>query len=552
MASQRKSHQVSAAGPGFSFLAKNEFVIPLALFVAFLAVTLPGIAWGAPDIWHPDEVVRRSIDALHGDWQAFDETNYNHPALPPYMMYWLGRAVMAFGQAEREVLIAARVLSAVLTGLVIVMAYVITRRAGGNVYLAGLSGLFLVTASEMSHNGRFAHNDTFVTFFSTLAVLFILEYKLRDQRGWLYAAFFTIGLAASSKYNGISLIIVPVLVYLHTNRRELLNSPLRNFETLFLGGALAFLGYAVGTPRALLWMAYYLKRALTALIYNGNYGYQPDSLRGVLGQYTVFADGLGTAMFLLFITSAIWSGYKVAKAYRAKQNTEDPRAMLLLSILAIDLPIMLSYNFPMRFFLPLMPLFAVLSSLFIGDLYVRAKQTGTTLHPRLVLAGVAMILVLSFARVISVILLFSNDARIPASVFIKSLPTGTSLEHTEYPPSLPGEHFEREHNYPLFFQKAADQQLPVSNKYVFNDGEAGLDDRLTDYLVIDSFTADKFNDPYVCNAMQVECEFFAQLATGRSAHYRLLAGFEYSPPPFLPQIRIAFVNPEIRIYERIE
>ncbi len=552
MASRRKSNQATAPGPMYSFLSKNEFLIPLALFVLFLAVTLPGIAWGAPDIWHPDEVVLRSMEALKGDWQAFDETNYNHPALPPYMMYWLGRVVLAFGQTEGDVLIAARVLSAVLTGLVIVMAYRITRRMGGNLYLATLSGALLVAASEMSHNGRFAHNDTFVTFFSTLAVLLIIEYKIRAGRGWLYAAFFTIGLAASSKYNGISLIVVPVIVYLYSNRRELLKSPLRDFETLFLGGALAILGYVAGTPRALLWMAYYFKRAIPALIYNGNYGYQPDSLRGVLGQYAVFADGLGIVMFLLFIASAVWSGYKVVQAFRAKQNTEDLRAVILLSILAIDLPIMLSYNYPIRFFLPLMPLFAVLSSFFIGDMYALAKQTGKPLHARLVLAGVALMLLLSFARVISVILLFSNDARIPASAFMKTLPAETSLEHTEYPPSLPSEHFEREHNYPLFFRKSADQQLPVSKRFDFNAGEAGLNDRLTDYLVIDSFTADKFNDPYVCSAMQVECDFFAQLAAGESDHYRLLAAFEYAPPRFLPQIRIAFVNPEIYIYERIE
>ncbi len=71
-------------------------------------------------------------------------------------------------------------------------------------------------------------------------------------------------------------------------------------------------------------------------------------------------------------------------------------------------------------------------------------------------------------------------------------------------------------------------------------------------LLTDSFTADRFNNPYTCQTMQVECDFFRQLASGRSEHYRLLADFNYSPPWFLPRVQVDFVNPEIRLYERIK
>jgi len=49
----------------------------------------------------------------------------------------------------------------------------------------------------------------------------------------------------------------------------------------------------------------------------------------------------------------------------------------------------------------------------------------------------------------------------------------------------------------------------------------------------------------------VECDFFKQLETGQSAHYKLLAEFKYTLPRWLPQIQVDFVNPTIRIYERI-
>jgi hypothetical protein len=149
-------------------------------------------------------------------------------------------------------------------------------------------------------------------------------------------------------------------------------------------------------------------------------------------------------------------------------------------------------------------------------------------------------------------LMFINDARIPASEFIKTLPAGTSLEHTLYPPRIPLDHFDREHNYPIFFKKSLDDVAPTHRNYVYNAGETGLDDRLTDYLVADSFTIDRMKDPYICQSMQTECDFFNQLAAGRSAHYKLIADFSYSVPLYLPKLRISFVNPAIRIYERIQ
>ena len=300
-------------------------------------------------------------------------------------------------------------------------------------------------------------------------------------------------------------------------------------------------------------MAYYMKRMIPSLLYNANYWVQPDSIRGALGQYAVFLKGVGFPLFILFGLAVLWGCYKVfATSWRTGSLNENwGIGILLFAIFIIDLPIMTSYNYPIRFFLPLMPLFAVLSALFVSDMYAVAKKTGNRLYPRLMGVGLFLIVLISISRVVSTILLFINDSRIPATEYVASLPLNTSLEYTFYAPSIPSDHFEREHNYPLFFQKSPDQELPINKNYVYNDGEAGLDDRKTDYLVIDSFTSDKFNSPYTCANMQVECNFFKELETGQSDHYKLLAEFKYSLPAFLPQIQIDFVNPTIRIYERI-
>jgi 4-amino-4-deoxy-L-arabinose transferase-like glycosyltransferase len=535
------------------FLERYEFIIPLLLFALFLIFTLPGIAWGAPSIWHPDEVVYIALKGLY-EGTEFDAANFNHPHLPIYAMYWLGKILVAFGQTSKEVLIGARVLSAVLTGLTIVLTYLIPRRMGYNIYVSGLSALLLLSVSEMSHNGRFAHNDTFVTFFCTLTIFFLVQYIAKNHRGWLYAAFFAAGMAVSSKYIAITLVLVPVIVYLWTKGKAILKLSLDTFETLFIGGALTYLGYAVGTPKALTWMAYYFKRLIPALIYSSNYGVQPDSLRGIIGQYSVFLDAVGFPLFLLFFAAFLWGVYEVVWAYRANSlsNVERYRALLLLTILVLDLPIMASYNYyPTRFFVPLMPFFAILSALFIRDLYSLAKQSKNSIYPKLIGAGLMLIILFSLARSISVMLLFINDARIPATEYVASLPASASLEHTEYPPTIPENYFEREHNYPIYFRNTPDEPLLISKNYVYNIGEAGLDDRGTTYLVIDSFTSNKFDSAYTCELMQVECDFFKQLEAGETEHYKLIADFSYQLPPFLPQVEISFVNPEIRIYERI-
>src|SRR5512132_1609440 len=200
-----------------AFLEKHEFIIPLALSLIFIAFTLPRISWGAPNIWHPDEIVYISIRSLHENVD-FDSSNFNHPHLPIYAMLGLGKLLLAFGQTDREVLIAARILSTVLVGLTIVLTYFIPRRMGYNIFVAGMSGLLVLVNSEMIHNGHFAHNDTFVTFFSTLTILFLVLYKTKGQRGWLYATFYSAGLAISSKYSAVTLFVLPILVYLWMTR----------------------------------------------------------------------------------------------------------------------------------------------------------------------------------------------------------------------------------------------------------------------------------------------------------------------------------------------
>jgi hypothetical protein len=50
----------------------------------------------------------------------------------------------------------------------------------------------------------------------------------------------------------------------------------------------------------------------------------------------------------------------------------------------------------------------------------------------------------------------------------------------------------------------------------------------------------------------VECDFFKRLLAGEVTTFRLVEEFTYTLPSWLPDVFISAVNPEIRIYQRVQ
>jgi hypothetical protein len=129
------------------------------------------------------------------------------------------------------------------------------------------------------------------------------------------------------------------------------------------------------------------------------------------------------------------------------------------------------------------------------------------------------------------------------------MPDGKSIEYTLYPPHIDRDQFASANRYPIFITKFIGQP-PASPNEVFNQGEAGLIERKIDYFMIDDFTYlyDDFNEPWICQHNHVECDFYKKLIANKT-HYKLLKTFSYHLPPYLPQLSIAFVNPNIQIFQ---
>lgn len=536
------------------FLGQYEKFIPLVLFSLFLLVTTPGLSWGVPALWNPDELVWRVNKALDGEMR-FDETepDFNYPSLPKHIMYGVGWLVERTGGSESDVIIAARLVSVLLGGLTVVLIYAIAKLSSTNNSIRLLAAFLALSNTALAHNARFAHNDLYLLFFITLSLYAILRYHLSAHRPWLYLAFFSAGCAASSKYTGVSFVAILLVIFLISSWKTIFKDWLHAGETLFIAAALTVAGFVVGTPKALLWMSFYFKRMIPAAMRFASYGRGPGSLIGLYGQWGVFREAVGTAVFVLFLIAFLWGAIKLILYFTKRNQADQTKAniilILLVAIVLFDLPFLISYNYVPRFFLPFLPMFAVLASLFIEDLTSFFNRRGYVRVVPYLSGAVVLVLLVSFLQVVSVALLFVNDARKEAGKFIQTLKPNTVLEYTLYPPIMPENYFERTRNYPIYMIKYPGETVPTTGKaYQYNQGETGLYEREVDYLVIDSFTYARFGDEFVCQTNPVECAFFRQLLAGQT-DLRLLASFEYRLPPFLPQVSLAAVNPDVKIYE---
>ena len=536
-----------------NFLVKNERLIPIILFLLFLLVTIPGISWGAPSLWNPDELVWRVNKALIGEMK-FDETepDYNYPSLPKYVMYGLGWLVKQAGGSIATIIVSARLISVLLGGLTVLLIYSITKIAGANIYIRLLSAFFALSNIALAHNARFAHNDMYLLFFITLSLYAIIKYRIFGRRLWLYLAFFSAGCAASSKYTGASFIVILLVIFLVSNWKNLYSERLRTAETLFIATALTVAGFVLGTPKALIWMSFYFKRMLPAALRFASYGRGPDSTIGFYGQWGALKGAVGTAAYYLFLIAFLWSAGKLI-LYLVKKDREDRERMdivlvILIAIILFDIPFMLSYNYVPRFFLPFLPMFAVLASLFVEDLVSMVKRRGYAFLTPLISTVVILVIGSSFMQVVSVALLFANDARTTAGKFLKTLEPGTLLEYTLYPPAIPANYFAGTRNYPIYLVKYPGETVPTNKPYRYNEGEEGLFERGANYLVADSFTYARFGNEFICETNPVECDFFTKLLAGET-DLRLLASFEYRLPSFLPSLSLAAVNPVVKVYE---
>jgi 4-amino-4-deoxy-L-arabinose transferase-like glycosyltransferase len=534
----------------------REKSIPLFLFLLFLAVAIPGITWGLPALWNPDELVWRVSSALRGEL-VFDETepDFNYPSLPKYVMFAVGKAVFGLGFADYAFFTAARMVSALLGALVAVLVYSLARDLGASKRISLLAGLIYIASGIASANARFAHNDLYLQFFTVLCVYFAVKYQLTKAKRWIFASFYAVGLAASSKYTGGSLLLVPLFVLVFMNWSDLRQSWKRVIGTLALGGALSFGGYITGTPKAIDFFNY-MANVIPALRNFSLYGKNSGVPIGLYGQWEMFRTTVGAFAYYLFLLGFIWFAVKLILRRMGKMQADEKQSqgilILLAAVIIFDMPFLVSVNYVMRFFIPFVPFLSVLGALCVQEIIELAK-TKWKFAPVVITLGLGVGIFYSMLQLVGIALLFMNDARIPASAYIADFRGyKKTIEYTLYPPRVDKKQFYgAARNYPIYFVKYPGEEVPTGGKVTYNQGEAGLLERNADYFVIDSFTYDRLYNDAICATNPVECDFFKRLLNGEVTTFRLMKEFHYSLPPYLPPVSVLTVNPDIKIYERV-
>jgi hypothetical protein len=349
--------------------------------------------------------------------------------------------------------------------------------------------------------------------------------------------------------------LLPIGVFVILNWQSLWRNFLRYLGILFLSGFLVILGYGVGTPRLFTAPVDYLSKAIPAAIRFSTYGFNSGTPIGLYGQWGVFRDAVGMFIYYLFFLGLIW--HVVRALLYVKDGSYEKKLfsgilILIASVLVFDLPFLVSINYIPRHFIPFVPFLSVLGALFVEELIHWAKDRNWKFVQPVVVTFLIVGITYSTLRLVSISLLFMNDARIPAGEYIATIRGfGKRIEYTLYPPVIDKKRFETAHNYPIYFVKYPNEVVPTGGRFEYNQGEKGLLERDADYFVIDSNTYGRFYTESICETNPVECDFFKNLIAGDVKSFRLTHEFRYRLPSYLPQVVISAVNPDILIFERV-
>lgn len=243
----------------------------VGLFVLALVLRLIGISWGLPSrehwySYHPDEAQMlaaiASIDFFQGE---LNPHFFNYPSLYIYLSAFVHLLASGIGIVRdapsndpvqmalfaRELLLSARVVTALLGAATAPLVYLIVRQIGG--YKIGiLAGLMMAALPGHVQHSHFATVDVAATFFVTLSLwLSVRALQESAERRWrikqLLWSGFIAGLAAATKYNAGLVLCAPLIAWLFLRRSEELT-----FSGFLKVIGLCLLGFLIGCPFAIL------------------------------------------------------------------------------------------------------------------------------------------------------------------------------------------------------------------------------------------------------------------------------------------------------------
>ena len=211
------------------FNRKTSLLI-LAILLLGCGVRFYGLGFGLPHTQcRPDEdtIIHIALGFFSGD---LNPHYFFYPTLYMYLLYTIYYGYffvrLQFGSSFAELLteiafhpnilyLISRGVAALFGALTVVMVYLIAKQTCDK-RTAGIASFFMSIAYLHVRDSHFGTTDTVMTFLITCAMYYILQcYHRRSIRHYLLAGIFT-GLATSTKYGSMMLIIPMLLAHFGT------------------------------------------------------------------------------------------------------------------------------------------------------------------------------------------------------------------------------------------------------------------------------------------------------------------------------------------------
>jgi 4-amino-4-deoxy-L-arabinose transferase-like glycosyltransferase/tetratricopeptide (TPR) repeat protein len=343
----------------------NDNIALLAIVSLAIILRLWHINWGLPEVYEEATPFSVAWKMWHWGQAGFDFNPhfFNYPALTFYLNFLLQGVYYAVGhiigwfptvEAYHQANIAnpsnwilfARILSVVFDIGTVTFLFFLSRLYLGNT-AASFPALLAAVNPLLIKNAQIVNVDTPLTFF-IVAALYCC-YKLHDEKTlkWYLLAGASIGLAASSKYNGAFLL--PVLLAAHLFRSKSIGEAIRSvFDVrLMSAAAIAIAVFVSLNPYILLSFGEFYKDFSFEETHMsaGHLGIDPTQGTTAFYLLQTLPNAVGVPMAIVIATSVI------AVIVRFRKNE-----IILLLFPLLYLTILLSWNMRAeRYLLPTIP-----------------------------------------------------------------------------------------------------------------------------------------------------------------------------------------------------
>ncbi len=400
-----------------------------------LALSIAGLDWGLPYMWHTDEKIDPSVHMIHQ--HTLDPDYFINPHLHIYAMaavvkgaYLLnpGHTVMlsmhriwplfepgnAGARIQYMAMRASRVLSAMFSLGTIVTVFAIGRRQFGEdagLLAAALLGLTMGLVN-LSH---FATPESLLFLFMALCLWACDRIATSGRtRDYVLVGLFA-GLALATKYTAW-ILAVPILVA-HAYR---LGRGVWNWRTLggpIVCGIVGFLGFAATNPYAFIrWSDFWY----WGFVFNWYTGAPTGTLVGIRRSYIPYfwllVDIMGWPLFVSGVAGVVLA---LIRLWRGPRGSAADRGYAIHAswIVAFYAFYGMSPHHALRFIMPIAPSLALLASAAAIALYDRARFPW---QQRLVTAWMAVVIVYSAVYTIRADWMYYHDTRYSAGRWLES------------------------------------------------------------------------------------------------------------------------------------